>query len=741
MNFRKHFIFLGSSLLFGTCVFAQQYQIDKSRIKSRILNTSSIKNLQQSYNQDKESSIRVAEELMNMAKQKLSPTSNQSSRNGAINPFANMITNGTKIRVQIVAASAADITNLKKILSAKGMTAIVSYKNFINGDIAVNNIPSLEEITNIMMVKPEYKPKFNSGVVKSQADKAMRADIAREEFGVNGSGVKIGILSDSYNALGGAPEGVIKGELPGIGNPDGFNKPVVVLKDPSLSQIPNLNDEGRAMAEIIHDVAPGAEIYFYTATDGEVDVANGIKTLADAGCKVIVDDVAYLAEPFYQDGLISLAIEEVSNLGVTYFTSAGNSGTKSYEYNFKPFNFAAPGEAPLILQNFSSNPATPSDNLPFFCRPGASCALVLQWTQPFKSISGGTSGAKTDFDLAVFDIDGNRLALDEVDQIGGDPVSIVGFRNTSQSNVVFLTVLKRSGINTSKLKIRLFGGTFDVGLFNNLVDLPGLFASTVTGHSSARSAITVGAADYRKTKAFGAALDTIEGFSSKGGTPILFNSFGGRTFELRLKPEIVAADNANTSFFFRGSDADGDGIPNFSGTSASAPHAAAVAALCLEASNCTHLPPAYIKDAFISNTNDMDDPETPGFDDGFDFRTGYGFIRADDIVDDFDFCFNNQQGAKKNQRILNSGKNDSKDLLSFFPNPVKNELNISINDVKFLNSIVNLKVIDISGKQIPISFNKKANRININVSSLTPGTYVAQVVIDKQVKNLKFVKQ
>ena len=114
----------------------------------------------------------------------------------------------------------------------------------------------------------------------------------------------------------------------------------------------------------------------------------------------------------------------------------------------------------------------------------------------------------------------------------------------------------------------------------------------------------------------------------------MFNTDGDRLLEpeIRLKPEIVAPDGTNTTFFppFPGQDVEGDGFPNFFGTSAAAPHAAAVAALMLEAApNAT---PAEIYDALEQTALDMDDPFTPGFDVGFDFKTGFGFIQADAAI-------------------------------------------------------------------------------------------------------------
>ena len=88
------------------------------------------------------------------------------------------------------------------------------------------------------------------------------AAAARSAYNVNGSGLTIGVISDSFNRLGGHAAGIASGDLPGAGNPNGFNTPVNVLKDDSAS---SRTDEGRALAEIIHDIAPGAGIMFHSA--------------------------------------------------------------------------------------------------------------------------------------------------------------------------------------------------------------------------------------------------------------------------------------------------------------------------------------------------------------------------------------------------------------------------------------------------------------------------------------------
>ncbi len=160
------------------------------------------------------------------------------------------------------------------------------------------------------------------GSVTSEGDVDHRAADVRTTYGYLGQGIKIGVISDSYNSTGGAAANVSSGDLPGTGNPDGYTTPVTVVQDFSGG-----SDEGRAMLQVVHDLAPAAQLYFATADVSEAGFASNIIALRNTyGCNIIVDDVAYFDEPAFQDGIVAQAVNTVTAAGALYFSSAGNSG-------------------------------------------------------------------------------------------------------------------------------------------------------------------------------------------------------------------------------------------------------------------------------------------------------------------------------------------------------------------------------------------------------------------------------
>ncbi|MDQ1122582.1 hypothetical protein [Microbacterium trichothecenolyticum] len=160
-----------------------------------------------------------------------------------------------------------------------------------------------------------------------EADPVLRSDTARQAFGVDGRGVTVGIISDSFATapdVASTPENDVRiGSLPGPGNPCGYTTPVTILADSAQPA----TDEGRAMAQNVHGIAPGAALLFHTVGPTPATFADAIRELRDRGADVIVDDMAFDTEPIYQRGVISTAVADVVADGAVYLSAIGNEGS------------------------------------------------------------------------------------------------------------------------------------------------------------------------------------------------------------------------------------------------------------------------------------------------------------------------------------------------------------------------------------------------------------------------------
>ncbi|MEO0869288.1 MAG: S8 family serine peptidase, partial [Cyanobacteria bacterium J06642_11] len=495
-------------------------------------------------------------------------------------------------RVMVEVAAAEDLDALLEELEEHGFEAQATYGAVVAGYLPIEAIAALTEVDAVQFLRPAYKPIVSQGLTSNQGNIALRADIAQAQFNVTGAGVTIGVLSDSFNNLNGARTDQLSGDLPEVN----------VLQDlPSGG-----SDEGRAMLQLIADIAPGADLAFNTAFLGQAGFAQGILDLAAAGADIIVDDVIYLTEPFFQDGIIAQAVDQVFADGVAYFSSAGNSGDTSYESAFRNSGIELDfGSFQVEAHDFD-----PGEGVDIFqtvtIAPGSGFSLSFQWASPYFSVSG-TQGATSDLDIFLFNGEDQVVAASVDANIGGDPVEVLSFTNTDSVETEYrLAIGKYEGDDPSLIKY--------VGFGNLSIDEYDTNSSTLFGHANAAGAQAVGAAFFEESPAFGSENPRIQNFSAIGGTPILYDLAGNLLPEpdIRRKPEIVATDGVNTTFFGRDVSADDDTFPNFFGTSAAAPNAAAVAALLLEA--VPDASPTEIYQALQSSALDLDNPNTEGFD-------------------------------------------------------------------------------------------------------------------------------
>ena len=493
------------------------------------------------------------------------------------------------------------VTQLKGI----GATVSASYGRMVSALVPISALVKLDALSNLNFATPAYTPQTSAGLTDDQGAAAITSDSGSKKFGVDGTGVTVGVMSDSFNSLGGAAAGVASGDLPTVN---------VLKEDPSAG-----SDEGRGMAELVHDIAPGAGIAFYTAFAGEADFAAGILKLAQptasggGGAKVITDDVFYFDEPIYQEGIVAQAVNTAANTyGVSYFSSAGNQARQAYESAFNAVSTTVPAISASagVYHDFDTSAGTDFYQ-PVSIAAGATFTITYQWDQPYAS-AGGAGSAST---MGAYLIDPTKtsvVASATNNTIGGDPTQVLSFQNTSTTtNTYYLTLKDIAGATPGAMKyISLNGGT----VTNYLTNTGASF-----GHNQATNAVGVAAAYYAQTPAYKVSPPLKESFSSAGGTPILFSNSGVRLAspDVRQQPAITSIDGTATTFF---GGIGNDNQHHFYGTSAAAPHAAAVAALLLQAK--PSLTNTQVISTLKSTATDMNTA-------GYDFDTGFGLIQAE----------------------------------------------------------------------------------------------------------------
>jgi len=195
--------------------------------------------------------------------------------------FPSLSDNG--VLVEVASNESPAELHLRPILEDAGCEVTDCAEYFCSSYIPLQLLPNLESLDQVRWIRPSL-PIVDSnlgrqGSVANDAYFAHLLDAVHEKYpDLDGRGLKIGILSDSYNRQGGESNGIRTGDLPGN---------VQILKEYRATA----GDEGRAMAELIYDLVPRAQLIFRTAFEGSADFARGIEDLADAGCDVIVDDI------------------------------------------------------------------------------------------------------------------------------------------------------------------------------------------------------------------------------------------------------------------------------------------------------------------------------------------------------------------------------------------------------------------------------------------------------------------
>ena len=461
-----------------------------------------------------------------------------------------------------------------RVLGGTVINSVLKYRT-IRARLPLAALEPLATLEAVQFIQPADQPITNqvlersavaraivatSKVNTTEGDVAHQANVARQTYSVDGTGIGIGVISDGVETLADQQAtGDVAARVTVLPGQEGGSFPLSCGGRSS-------GTEGTAMLEIAHDLAPGAELYFADGGGGAAQMAQNIENLCAGGADIIVDDIGYLGASAFQDDVIAQAVSAAAGNGCYYFSAAGNGGNlNDGTGGVWEGDFAAGGTLSVngvsfgVVHDFGGgvigNQIKRTSTLP----------IVLQWPDP-------VGGSANDYDLFLIDADNNVLASSTNTQDGTqDPIEFIRSSCSDDYEDALLVIVKNTGAADRYLRLNYARG-----------GLATATAGQTFGHSASQDAVGVAAVAASSDSAFDG-TESVETFSSDGprriffesdGTPITPGNFSSSGGKLLQKPDLAAATCVSTST---------PGFSPFCGTSAAAPHAAAIAALMLEA--------------------------------------------------------------------------------------------------------------------------------------------------------------
>ena len=386
-------------------------------------------------------------------------------------------------------------------------------------------------------------PIISEGVKVIGADKWQAA-------GYKGKGIKIGILDQGFDGY----RDLLGRELPFNVTAQSF-VPGFAVDKTGVSH-------GAAVAEVIHDVAPDAELVLAYYDGGNVSMGNAVQWLIDQKVQIISHSAGGLAAPLDGTGRDAELVKLAADNGVLWINSAGNNGTQHYRGAYADTN------------NDQVHEYAPDKTLlGFQADPEGASQIVLTWND---WQAGGTQA----LELYLLDQDGSVIASSRNSREGNRPPLQQIVYDFDEARTYYIAI---HGVDvTQPVMLNLFVHQ------TPLMELSDPVGSLATPGDAAE-ALTVGAVHWRSNQ--------LEAFSSRGPTA-----------DGRPKPDLVGPDGVSNVIY---------APQGFYGTSAAAPHIAGAAALVWSAYPQATSPD--VRSFLINNAIDLEAP-------GPDNDTGAGLL-------------------------------------------------------------------------------------------------------------------
>jgi len=494
------------------------------------------------------------------------------------------------------------------------MNEVLSRVPTVQGLLPVSMIEQVAALPFVRFVRlPNYGVR-QTGSVDTEGDAMLKADQVRSMLGVDGTGVRVGVISDGINGMfatgcttcgptTATPSPISTGDLPnatGTRNASGILTSVsggITAQSfrsdgdlegplqPGCVEV-GAGAEGTAMLEIVHDLAPGAKLFF---ANGDTSLAfqqavNWVAANADVG----VDDIGWFTPPYDGTSAVSAntanALNNSANPLRAYLTAVGNYARMHYagQYVDSGTDGTAYVGYPGDLHLFQPS-ATTSDILGWGASladgidlpAGANVELQLTWNDPFGASSN-------DYDLFLVQRSTGAVVASSIDPQTGtqDPVESLSYINNTGAEDVFYILIQNSQ-NLAAPR------TFDMFVLSNPCAGPGPASLGPNGENHNYN--TVGGSVPAESDAGGSPVSVTSVGAANWQTPDTIEPYSsnGPTVDGRLKPDVTGVDGVSiTGAGGFGNSPPGTSPQTFFGTSAAAPHGAGVAALLLQAAPC-----------------------------------------------------------------------------------------------------------------------------------------------------------
>lgn len=472
---------------------------------------------------------------------------------------------------------------------------------------------------------PNYAIRRRAGSVTTEGDSILHADAARAAFSLDGSGVKVGVISDGLkgvfatgcgtNCAGVSGGPISTGDLPAATGSRNASGKLTASTGGIVGQTFQSNGdlegvipgcafagagaEGTALLEIVHDMAPAASLAFANA-DTDVAFNQAVNALA-SGNDIVVDDLGFFVPPFDGTNTVSAntaaALNTNSNRIRAYITANGNDADEHY--------FGAYIDSGV---DGTTIPNVPAGHLALFQSSAATTDVLSLGPKPFNLFSmpsGGTvhiflvwddpaGHSSNNYDLYLVRDSTNQVVALSTDRQAGnaDPLEEIDFTNSGAADK-FRIVVQNVGnaAQTKNLNLVAFQGECDASgptllaaghheRLNFNTATTSVVAESDAGGSPV-SVISVGAICSASVASANATNGQAPDESCRDGAHATAEFFSSRgpTVDGRVKPDISAIDGVSIT-------GAGSFENPFFGTSAAAPHIAGEAALLMQASAC-----------------------------------------------------------------------------------------------------------------------------------------------------------